>query len=958
LRAAEAKAKFIEEYGPDALLRPKTKEQKTKQAKKSDPDDAAGEVEGASANADENKKRKSEAVAAMGMEGSAKTSRKKKSRADAANTSKAKEEKNASNAVLPANDHAAAANVMKKGKVIAAAEAALKKADKIWGEEFPRKNAATSKKPADSSLAPNPDAATVVAETLKDAKEMNTRGEGGAPHAKRAKDPNSFDRVVVHHPNKVAIEISTQVEGTVLSWAQLARHFVEKSLLHPPQLFDLLASLSPHKHTSYLFRYADGYASVINAEWASKSITANDNSRETGLTIEANISLKPRDSIGEVMAAAWQRWSSAMEHKATTGGRESFDVAKEEDGVVHVDLVVEKLVIAAEDQIAFGGGGGGETCGDGGFRFTTTQLPYPIDDTRTNVLCIKEHPVFLRSVDKFQVERLVANNSTCNNVKGGGVSLPTRSPNNEATAVISDASEKAKATKVKMIQSSTATLTGGAKNSAAVVEKASENDDTLLGRTKLKKNASLLSKKKKTKTPAMRNDHGSAQDSGKEVKMPTLDESNVCLPTGGVNGSSDSFFQPAKDLPVGWKIRVVPRKSDDPKTKYDTYWFSPQNSHKFNSKRRADRFCGLVEQEGGDEVAAYQLYKMAKTTNPGNALTEVDSGNTDNKEKRKSEAVADIGVDESANASRKKKRSKSEKKEKNASNALVAANDHAASASIMEKAKALAAAEAASKKAYEVSNNEVSLENAGISKNLEITGADAANASKTREEKNASNALIAAKDHAASANIMEKAKALAAAEAASKKVNEVFNKEFSLENSGTSKNLEIATPSPADSSPAPNPDAAAAVVETNKKKSPRKTMKRLEYVLMAQEGKGKGNESPSAKRVTDGNIGVGDEQSNMPIVNQTLKKQDNDENEETVEINREHSSKSTSKKKKKEKKSKTGTEGHVLAQTPKRQENDENLETVEINTEHSNESTSKKKKKKEKKSKTGTVGHI
>ena len=390
-------------------------------------------------------------------------------------------------------------------------------------------------------------------ERHEDLKEMNTWGEGGAPHAKRAKYSTSFDRVVVHHPNKVAIEISTRVEGTVLSWAQLARHFVEKSLLHPPQLFHLLASLSPHKHTRYLFRYADGYASVINAEWASKSgITANDNSRETGLTIEVNISLKPRDSIGEVMAAAWQRWSSAMEHKAIRGGRESFDVVKEEDGVVHVDLVVEKLVVVAEDQIAFGGGGGGggETCGDGGFRFTTTQLPYPIDDRRTNVLYIKEHPLFSRVVDKFCVKRLE--------------------------------------------------------------EKASENDDTLIGRTKSKKDASLFLKKTTTKTLATNDDDGSAQGSGKEVKMPTPDDSKISIPNREVNGSSDAI-----DLPVGWKIHVVPRMSDDPKTKYDTYWFSPQKSYKFDSKRRADRFCAFVEKEGGDEAAAHELYKMAQSRKPG-----------------------------------------------------------------------------------------------------------------------------------------------------------------------------------------------------------------------------------------------------------------------------------------------------------------------------------------------------
>jgi hypothetical protein len=255
---------------------------------------------------------------------------------------------------------------------------------------------------------------------------------------------------------------------------------------------------------------------------------------------------------------------------------------------------------------------------------------------------------------------------------------------------------------------------------------------------------------------------------------------------------------------------MVPRKSDDPKTKYDTYWFSPQNSYKFNSKRRVDRFRECLEQEGGDEAAAYELYSMAKSKKPGNVLAEVDSANTDNKKKRKGEAVA-IGMEESAKTSRKKKR--------------------------------------------------------------QASGADAANASKAREEKNASNAVVAANDHAASANIMEKAKALAAAEAASKKANDVFNEEIFLRNAGTSKNPERAAPSPNDSSWPPKPNAAAAVVETsNKKISPRKTMKRLEYVLMAQEGEGKGEDTSSTNNsISDILIGAGDEHNDMPAVNGYMK---------------------------------------------------------------------------------------
>ena len=94
-------------------------------------------------------------------------------------------------------------------------------------------------------------------------------------------------------------------------------------------------------------------------------------------------------------------------------------------------------------------------------------------------------------------------------------------------------------------------------------------------------------------------------------------------------------------------------------------------------------------------------------------------------------------------------------------------------------------------------------------------------------------------------------------------------------------------------------------------------MKRLEYVLMAQEGEGKEEDTSSTNNtISDILIGIGDEQNDMLAVTQTQQKQENDGNVETVELNTDHSSNSTSKKKKKKKKkkSKTSTVRHLSEQ--------------------------------------------
>ena len=207
-------------------------------------------------------------------------------------------------------------------------------------------------------------------------------------------------KVFVHHPGKATVEIAVGVEVT--SWSHLARHLVEKSLLHPPQLFQLLSSFSPSHHTGYLFRYGDGHATIVDATWATENGNIGSGKDVVRRPIEANITLKPRGGGDDAGAAAWRRWTTTMSQR--------IDMANNDDGIIHVDLVVEKVDLAEDSKksgrVGGGGGGGGEISGDDGFRYTMTEFPYPIDDAKTNVLRVKEHLHFARVVDKFHVERL------------------------------------------------------------------------------------------------------------------------------------------------------------------------------------------------------------------------------------------------------------------------------------------------------------------------------------------------------------------------------------------------------------------------------------------------------------------------------------------------------------------------------------------------------------------------
>lgn len=209
--------------------------------------------------------------------------------------------------------------------------------------------------------------------------------------------------------------------------------------------------------------------------------------------------------------------------------------------------------------------------------------------------------------------------------------------------------------------------------------------------------------KKKGKKLATNSDIAGADSNGNgsEIKKRSLDGSSGDPPHMGEISSSDVVVQPAKGLPNGWTTRVVHRKNDESKS--DTYWFSPQNSYRFNSKRQMMRYCACLEQAGGDESAAFDLYSKDKKRKPDDAPA-ANSAKNDNNGKRKSDAVATTEMESSAkkktSAADRAHVSKAEanlttlREKKRASNAVVATNDNAAAALIAERAKALVAATA------------------------------------------------------------------------------------------------------------------------------------------------------------------------------------------------------------------------------------------------------------------------
>jgi hypothetical protein len=90
----------------------------------------------------------------------------------------------------------------------------------------------------------------------------------------------------------------------------------------------------------------------------------------------------------------------------------------------------------------------------------------------------------------------------------------------------------------------------------------------------------------------------------------------------------------AEGLPPGWTTRLIQRKGPD--QRHDPYWFSPNESYKFNSMANVKRFIACLETVDGDEVVAYELTKKGKKW-PMKSKREEEMDEEDEEMEKKSE---------------------------------------------------------------------------------------------------------------------------------------------------------------------------------------------------------------------------------------------------------------------------------------------------------------------------------
>jgi len=266
-------------------------------------------------------------------------------------------------------------------------------------------------------------------------------------------------KIIVQY-NKADIEVSSAAGGVEDgdSWGQLAQRFVEQSLMHPPQLLPLLSSLSSsaNNHSTgpikrknsdgdrYLFRFGDGYATMIRTVWGNSNHNTDGDGDCGGEMIEANITFKPRAG-------------NKLQHQCHPTAKVPTSDSNEGSSNLHVDLIVEVVGFAGEQQRnggkkSKGGSSGGIT------TFPMTQTPFPIDDTKQNLLSVREHPKFKGVVDHYTLERWIgpSGDSAAAAAAVAGGTLHTNNVESKSTS--SKASPATSNTEVTQMTHSTAAI--------------------------------------------------------------------------------------------------------------------------------------------------------------------------------------------------------------------------------------------------------------------------------------------------------------------------------------------------------------------------------------------------------------------------------------------------------------------------------------------------------------------
>ena len=209
-------------------------------------------------------------------------------------------------------------------------------------------------------------------------------------------------KILINHGHLTTELTSTPNE----TWGQFTQRFVEHSLLHPPQLLQLLVDISNYSNKSggvssgcsYRLRYGDGYGTLIKPTWnATSSVEVGEDDGNN--IIEANITLKPK-SGSPLADASSSNFSGLVIDESVSSNMKQIEV----------DLFVEKIGLSSskdgkqkkkkkKKSTATTEGGGSILFGD------MTQTPFPINVKRVHVLNVVEHSLFKGVIDSYSLSK-------------------------------------------------------------------------------------------------------------------------------------------------------------------------------------------------------------------------------------------------------------------------------------------------------------------------------------------------------------------------------------------------------------------------------------------------------------------------------------------------------------------------------------------------------------------------
>ena len=403
-------------------------------------------------------------------------------------------------------------------------------------------------------------------------------------------------KILINH-GQLTTELTSTPNET---WGGFTQRFVEHSLLHPPQLLQLLVNILNYSNDSnsgggvisecsYRLRYGDGYGTLIKPTWnATGSVVAGEDDGNS--IIEANITLKPK-----------------------SGSSNNFSglVIDDESEQIEVDLYVEKIGLSSskngkqkkKKKSTANTEGGSVLFGN------MTQTPFPINVKRVHVLHVVEHSLFKGVIDSYSLSKPDDEGDISNGGVGETISKSVSGKKRKENPVVTATETSSGGAKKGRSEETTSDAKSTSVTASSILQKAHDLAASMKEKDAQGASSSSSSKKKQT----------IANDGEEKVANDTIDDSAAkkkkSAATPKKNTADDAATeQSPKKSTAGKSSEKKKKKKSTKKKKADDVDVAEEATDKSPAKKKARKSTG------GDDDDNEKDGKEAATPRPKRPL--------------------------------------------------------------------------------------------------------------------------------------------------------------------------------------------------------------------------------------------------------------------------------------------------------------------------------------------------